>query len=57
MSTVDEEVVITPDQILDNRNDNSGRLEILVQWVGLPVTEASWVGVKEFRKQFPTYQL
>jgi len=55
--SMDEEIMVEPELILESRYTPSGHLEVLVQWVGLPITAATWVDVKEFRAQFPSYQL
>jgi hypothetical protein len=34
-----------------------GRHEVLVQWVGLPAANASWVDLDEFRRLYPSFQL
>lgn len=57
VSAAEEEFVITPENILDSRYSGSRQLEVLVQWVGIPATEATWVSIKEFHAQLPSYQL
>jgi hypothetical protein len=34
-----------------------GRRELLVQWVGLDPSSASWVDLEEFRRLYPSFKL
>ncbi|XP_056849743.1 transposon Tf2-1 polyprotein isoform X1 [Raphanus sativus] len=53
----DEELVLSPEEILDSRYNDVGQLQVLVKWHGIPAEAATWMDVREFRKQFPSYQL
>jgi hypothetical protein len=33
-----------------------GRHEVLVQWIGISTTNASWVDLAEFHRLYPTFQ-
>jgi hypothetical protein len=33
------------------------KLELLIQWQGMPATEASWEVTEEFQKIYPQFQL
>ena len=52
----DDEFVIEPDDIIDTRYDEEGRLEVLITWKGLPAHENTWMLVRELKHQFPHYQ-
>lgn len=54
---VNGEVVIEPEKVLETRYKADGRLEVLVQWVGLPHHETSWVLGWELHNQFPAFEL
>ena len=54
---VNGEVVIEPEKVLETHHTADGVLEVLIQWVGLPQLESSWVLGWELPNQFPTIQL
>ena len=51
------EFVVLPEAVLDTRYTEDGRLEVLVQWMGLPAHENTWVSGWELSRQFPEFQL
>lgn len=48
-----DEIMVKPEQLLETRYSDSGILEPLVKWKGLPVHESSWEEVRALAKQFP----
>lgn len=54
---VNGEVVIELEKILETCYNADGLLEVLIQWVGLPQHESSWVSGWELHNQFPAFQL
>lgn len=48
-----DEFVVEPDDIIDTRYDEEGRLEVLVTWKGLATHESTWMGVRDLKHQFP----
>ena len=55
--SVEEELIVEPLELLDTRYSGDGFLEVLVQWKNLPAHETSWMRMKEFKTQFPSYEL
>ena len=53
----EDEVIISPDTLLETRYDEDGHLEVLVQWKNLPVHENSWMRVSALKHQFPDFPL
>lgn len=47
---VQDELVVDPELVLDTRYNDSGVLEALVHWKGLPSHEDSWESVKELQR-------
>ena len=52
-----DELILTPETILDTRYNQHGLLEALVSWRGLPPHESSWEKFKELIRQFPSLSL
>lgn len=55
--SAEEEVVLSPEEVLEARYDSEGYEDVLVKWRGLPVTEQSWMRVTDFAHQFPSSEL
>lgn len=53
----DDELFLQPEELLDYRYDVHGRLEVLVQWKGLPDYEHTWMKVSELEQSFPSFEL
>lgn len=55
-STLHGRVMPSPSMIVRSRiyKDN---WEVLVQWIGQPASEASWVLLTDFKRQYPNFQL
>ena len=52
-----DELVLSPEAVLDTRYNQEGKLEALVVWRGLPPHETSWENLKELQRQFPLLSL
>ena len=52
-----DELILTPETILDTRYNQQGLLEALVSWRGLPQHESSWENYKDLIRQFPSLSL
>ena len=50
-------LIVAPEKILETRNNQSGCLEVLVQWLGLPSHESSWCLGWSIAQQYPEFQL
>lgn len=57
MLTSSDELLVEPQELLESRYDREGHLEVLVQWKNLPDHETSWMRLKEFKSQFPSFEL
>lgn len=57
MLSSSDELVVEPQELLESRYDEEGHLEVLVQWKNLPDHETSWMRLKEFKSQFPSFEL
>ncbi|OMO96556.1 reverse transcriptase [Corchorus capsularis] len=56
----DEKPILEPAEILERRKVSSGGIfsdQCLVQWKGLPVTEATWERLEDLKTLFPTFNL
>jgi hypothetical protein len=49
-------VLLQPDRVLGS-NIRQGRWHVLIQWSGMPSSEATWEQVDTFREAFPAFQL
>lgn len=52
-----QEVIVQPEEVLAQRYNATGGLEILVKWHGLPSHDDLWVLAKEFKREFPLFKL
>lgn len=55
--SVNNEIVIEPDIVIDTRYDAEGHLEALISWTGLPDHENSWERASTLIQQFPHLKL
>ncbi|PNX76538.1 hypothetical protein L195_g032490, partial [Trifolium pratense] len=46
-----------PEETLDTRRNDTGEMEVLVKWKGLPAFENSWELVDKLRKEYPRFLL
>lgn len=51
------ELEVTPEAILDSREDKQGYLEVLVKWKDLPQHECTWELAANIQDNFPDFQL
>ena len=52
-----DELVLSPEAVLDTRYNQEGKLEASVAWRVLPPHETSWEIFKELQRQFPFLSL
>lgn len=51
------ELQVTPEAILQWREDQKGNLEVLVHWDKLPTCEDSWEFAAQLQESFPSFHL
>ncbi|XP_019459958.1 PREDICTED: DNA gyrase subunit A, chloroplastic/mitochondrial-like [Lupinus angustifolius] len=51
------ELVVTPEDVLDSREDKQGNVEVLVKWKDLPTHENSWESAASIQDKFPDFPL
>ncbi|CAA7017676.1 unnamed protein product [Microthlaspi erraticum] len=55
--SINDELIVEPDLLLDSRYTDDGHLEVLLSWKGLPDHEKTWVRMSEATQQFPDSKL
>ena len=51
------EMLLTPVAILGVRPGSGKEYDVLIQWDGLPATDATWEAASEIQQQFPNFHL
>uniref|UniRef100_A0A0D3A8N6 Chromo domain-containing protein n=1 Tax=Brassica oleracea var. oleracea TaxID=109376 RepID=A0A0D3A8N6_BRAOL len=51
--SVNYELIVEPEELLDKRYDELGHLDVLIKWTILPTHETIWMRMKDRKHQFP----